>query len=125
MWKRRRSCRASSIKKDFQDFVPAGKTGRLEYYNKLQPGIVVGGPKLMWIKRGVDLSKYKKVMADYVFSFADNSESPGANGIHSIYALWIFYVFNFLMTEIFLSTREQVGRYLNWLILLDSNERFQ
>jgi hypothetical protein len=49
-----------------------------DYYKKLQPGLEEGGPKLIWMKPGVDFTKYKKVMVDYViFSFAEDSEYKG------------------------------------------------
>jgi hypothetical protein len=55
------------------------KTGFLHgYYEKLKPGTAKGDPKLMWIKPGVDHTKYKKVMVDYViFAFAEDSEYKG------------------------------------------------
>ena len=55
------------------------KTGFLHgYYEKLKPGTAEGDPKLMWIKPGVDHTKYKKVMVDYViFAFAEDSEYKG------------------------------------------------
>ena len=55
------------------------KTGFLHgYYEKLKPGQTKEDPKLMWIKPGVDHSKYKKVMVDYVvFAFADDSDYKG------------------------------------------------
>ena len=54
------------------------KTGFLgDYYKNLKPG-EKGQAKLRWIKPGVDFSKYKKVMVDYVvFAFADDSEYKG------------------------------------------------
>ncbi len=55
------------------------KTGFLHgYYEKLKPGQAEDEPKLMWIKPGVDYTKYKKVMVDYViFAFAEDSEYKG------------------------------------------------
>ena len=48
-----------------------------DYYNKMKPG-AKGEAKLHWIKPGVDFSKYKKVMVDYViFAIADDSEYKG------------------------------------------------
>ena len=56
----------------------AAKSGFLgDYYDKLKPGSE-GEPDLMWIKPGVDFTKYKKVMVDYVvFALADDSEYKG------------------------------------------------
>jgi hypothetical protein len=61
---------------------PQKKSGFLgEYYNVLKPGLEEGGPKLIWMKPGVDFSKYKKVMVDYVlFAFAEDSEYKGIDG---------------------------------------------
>ena len=55
------------------------KTGFLHgYYEKLRPGQTKEDPKLMWIKPGVDHTKYKKVMVDYViFAFAHDSDYKG------------------------------------------------
>jgi hypothetical protein len=55
------------------------KSGFLhDYYGKLRPGTAKGDPKLMWMKPGVDHSKYKKVMVDYViFALSDESEYKG------------------------------------------------
>ena len=55
------------------------KSGFLgDYYKELRPGVGEGQPKLMWIKPGVDYTKYKKVMVDYViFHFAEDSEYKG------------------------------------------------
>ena len=40
-----------------------------------------GGAKLSWIKPGVDISKYHKVMVDYVvFALAPDSDYKGING---------------------------------------------
>ena len=52
------------------------KTGILgEYYKNMKPGMEKGDPKLMWIKPGVDFTKYKKVMLDYpVFALADDAD---------------------------------------------------
>ena len=48
-----------------------------DYYHKMKPG-AKGQASLNWIKPGVDFSKYKKVMVDYiVFSIADDSEYKG------------------------------------------------
>jgi hypothetical protein len=56
---------------------PSGDVFLGEYYNKLAPG-GKDEAKLIWIKPGVDFSKYKKVMVDYViFAFADDSEYKG------------------------------------------------
>jgi hypothetical protein len=57
---------------------PKKQSGFLgEYYDNLKPGITEGGAKLIWIKPGVDFTKYKKVMVDYViFAFAEDSEFP-------------------------------------------------
>jgi curli biogenesis system outer membrane secretion channel CsgG len=57
----------------------APKSGFLKgYYEKLTPGQAKGDPKLMWIKPGVDYSKYKKVMVDYViFALSNDSEYKG------------------------------------------------
>ena len=58
------------------------KSGFLgEYYNKLKPGLGEDDPKLIWIKPGVDFTRYKKVMVDYViFALADDSEYKGIDG---------------------------------------------
>jgi hypothetical protein len=58
---------------------PKKQSGVLgEYYDNLKPGITEGGAKLIWIKPGVDFTKYKKVMVDYViFAFAEDSEYKG------------------------------------------------
>jgi hypothetical protein len=55
------------------------RTGFLHgYYEKLKPGQAEGDPELMWIKPGIDYTKYQKVMVDYViFAFAENSEYKG------------------------------------------------
>ena len=57
------------------------KTGFLgEYYKNLEPG-PKDGAKLRWVKPGVDFTRYKKFMVDYVvFALADNSESKIING---------------------------------------------
>jgi hypothetical protein len=48
-----------------------------DYYNKMTPG-AKGEAKLRWIKPGVDFSKYKKVMVDYViFAFSEDAEYKG------------------------------------------------
>ena len=59
----------------------ADKSGFLgEYYNNLQPG-PEGGVKKRWVKPGVDFSKYKRFMVDYVvFALAGDSESKVING---------------------------------------------
>ncbi len=49
-----------------------------DYSQKLEPGAEEGGPKLIWIKPGVDFSKYDKVMVEYVtFVLAEDSEYKG------------------------------------------------
>jgi hypothetical protein len=55
------------------------KSGFLgEYYNNLKPGQGEGDAKLIWIKLGVNFTKYKKVMVDYViFALAEDSEYKG------------------------------------------------
>ena len=51
-----------------------------EYYKNLQPG-PDGGAKMRWVKPGVDFTKYKKFMVDYVvFVLADDSEYKVING---------------------------------------------
>ncbi len=51
-----------------------------EYYKNLEPG-PEGGAKKRWVKPGVDFTKYKKFMVDYVvFQLADDSESKVING---------------------------------------------
>lgn len=54
------------------------KTGFLgEYYGNLEPG-PKGGAEWRWIKPGVDIAKYDKVMLDrVVFYFAPDSEDKG------------------------------------------------
>lgn len=48
-----------------------------DYYNKLKPG-GKGEGKLRWFKPGVDFTKYKKVMVDYViFAIAEDSGYKG------------------------------------------------
>jgi hypothetical protein len=48
-----------------------------DYYKNLKPG-GEGEAKLLWIKPGVDLTKYKKAMVDYViFAFSEDSEYKG------------------------------------------------
>jgi hypothetical protein len=61
---------------------PQKQSGFLgEYYKDLKPGEGENAPKLMWIKPGVDFTKYKKVMVDYViFSFAEDSQYKGIDG---------------------------------------------
>lgn len=58
------------------------KTGFLgEYYKNLEPAPKGGVAKLRWVKPGVDFSKYKKVMVDYVvFALAEDSEYKAING---------------------------------------------
>lgn len=58
------------------------KTGFLgEYANKLTPAPADGIAKLRWLKPGVDFSKYKKVMVDYVvFALAEDSEYKAISG---------------------------------------------
>jgi hypothetical protein len=55
------------------------KTGFLHgYYEKLEPGKAEGDPEIMWIKPGIDYTKYQKVMVDYViFALAEDSEYKG------------------------------------------------
>ncbi|MGB3223068.1 MAG: DUF3313 domain-containing protein [Desulforhopalus sp.] len=49
-----------------------------DYSQKLEPGTGEGAPKFLWIKPGVDFTKYDKVMFDYVtFVLADESEYKG------------------------------------------------
>jgi hypothetical protein len=51
-----------------------------EYYQYLEPG-PEGAAKMRWMKPGVDHTKYKKFMVDYVvFTLADDSEYKGING---------------------------------------------
>ena len=61
---------------------PQMRSGFLgDYYKDLQPGVGENAPKLMWIKPGIDFTKYKKVMVDYViFAFAQDSEYKGIDG---------------------------------------------
>ena len=48
-----------------------------DYYKNLKPG-GEGDARLLWIKPGVDFTKYKKVMVDYViFAFSEDSEYKG------------------------------------------------
>ena len=59
----------------------AAETGHSEfmgdYYRYLQPG-PEGGAKMRWLKPGVDLTKYKKLMVDSViFYLAPDSEDKG------------------------------------------------
>ena len=58
------------------------KTGFLgEYYKNLTPAPEGGVGKFRWRKPGVDFSKYKKVMVDYVvFALADDSEYKAISG---------------------------------------------
>lgn len=58
------------------------KTGFLgEYYKNLTPAPGGGVAKLRWLKPGVNFSKYKKVMVDYVvFALAEDSEYKGISG---------------------------------------------
>jgi uncharacterized protein YceK len=47
-----------------------------DYYQNLAPGTEKGDPKLMWIKPGVDFSKYDKIMFEYVlFALSEESET--------------------------------------------------
>ena len=49
-----------------------------DYYKNLKPSKGEGLPGFMWIKPGVDHTKYKKVMLDYViFALAEDSEYKG------------------------------------------------
>lgn len=51
-----------------------------EYYEYLEPG-PKGAAKMRWLKPGVDHTKYKKFMVDYVvFTLAEDSEYRGING---------------------------------------------
>ena len=51
-----------------------------DYYHKMKPG-AKGQASLNWIKPGVDFSKYKKVMVDYViFAIAEDAEFKGIDG---------------------------------------------
>jgi len=51
-----------------------------EYYKNLKPG-PTGGAKWRWVKPGVDFTKYKRFMVDYVlFALAADSESKIING---------------------------------------------
>jgi hypothetical protein len=72
------SC-ASTGNQSKQSATAPQKSGFLQgYYEKLEPGKTKDDPKLMWIKPGVEYTKYKKVMVDYViFAFADDSEYKG------------------------------------------------
>lgn len=52
-----------------------------EYYKNLTPTPEGGLAKLRWIKPGVDFTKYKKVMVDYVvFALAQDSEYKAISG---------------------------------------------
>ena len=52
-----------------------------EYYQKMTPAPQNAVAKLRWIKPGVDFSRYKKVMVDYVlFSLAEDSEYKAISG---------------------------------------------
>lgn len=57
------------------------KTGFLgEYYKNLEPG-PKDGVKLRLVKPGIDFTKYKRFMVDYVlFALAEDSESKVING---------------------------------------------
>lgn len=47
-----------------------------DYYQNLAPGTQEGDPKLMWMKPGVDFSKYDKIMFEYVlFALSDESKN--------------------------------------------------
>lgn len=51
-----------------------------EYYQKLEPG-PEDGAKMRWVNPGVDHTKYKKFMVDYVvFALAEDSEYKGIDG---------------------------------------------
>ncbi len=58
------------------------KTGFLgEYAKNLAPAPEGAVAKLRWVKPGVDFTKYKKVMVDYVvFALAEDSEYKGISG---------------------------------------------
>lgn len=60
---------------------PREKSGFLgEYFQKLEPG-PEGGAKSSWKKSGVDHTKYKKFMVDYVvFALAEDSEYKAIDG---------------------------------------------
>lgn len=61
---------------------PPPDTGFLgPYYQKLTPAPKNAVAKLRWIKPGVDFSKYKKVMVDYVvFALAEDSAYKAISG---------------------------------------------
>jgi hypothetical protein len=51
-----------------------------DYYNNMTPG-PEGGAKMRWMKPGVDFTKYKKVMVDYVvFALAQDSAYKDIDG---------------------------------------------
>ena len=51
------------------------------YYQKLTPAPKNGVATLRWLKPGVDFTKYKKVMVDYiVFALAEDSEYKAISG---------------------------------------------
>jgi hypothetical protein len=58
------------------------KTGFLgEYYKNLEPAPKGAIAKLRWLKPGVDFSKYKKIMVDYVvFALAEDSAYKAISG---------------------------------------------
>jgi hypothetical protein len=52
-----------------------------EYYKNLAPSPEGGVAKLRWLKPGVNFTKYKKVMVDYVvFALAEDSEYKAISG---------------------------------------------
>ena len=58
------------------------KSGFLgDYYKNLAPAPGGAVAKMRWVKPGVNFTKYKKVMVDYVvFALADDSESKAISG---------------------------------------------
>jgi hypothetical protein len=58
------------------------KTGFLgEYHDRLAPAPEGAVAKLRWIRPGLDFSKYKKIMVDYVvFALAEDSEYKAISG---------------------------------------------
>lgn len=51
------------------------------YYQKMTPAPEGGVAKLRWIRPGVDFTRYKKVMVDYVvFALAEDSEYKAISG---------------------------------------------
>jgi hypothetical protein len=72
------SCASTGTQSKKSEVVPQNSGFLQGYYEKLKPGAAKGDPKLMWIKPGIDYTKYKKVMVDYViFAFAEDSEYKG------------------------------------------------